>query len=399
MAEKRYVVSEETKKRCRIVPLNDDVRKRLAPISTELFHFFFEVRDPGFSIFVKTSNELIEYIRSAEFSKPLLKRLWLAMERDRSGMQVCILRKDLQRFNSLLQFVRQNKFRRLVKECPELDEKTLHAFADLSSASQLLVRGGLGKYTIEFAKKTAGSLVLSQLQSDESIATLSRMVEKDPTLYDHSASVAMLAAVVARHNGIRSIGEEEMQTIVQCGLFHDVGKSFIPGGVLNKPGKFTDDEYEIMKKHTVFGYKEIMRSSENGAPIEAIAGIVALEHHERFAGIGYPYQKRGRAEDDAENGIHLYSRIVAVADVYSAMLMKRVYKESMLPSAAIDAMSKLASEHFDPLVFEPFAENVYQSIEMMRKKVSNRYGRVVMIGEDDSFAGAILDLKRTADSA
>jgi HD-GYP domain-containing protein (c-di-GMP phosphodiesterase class II) len=82
-----------------------------------------------------------------------------------------------------------------------------------------------------------------------------------------------------------------------------------------------------MKSHTTLGYEELMQAIEKGAPIDEEIAIVALEHHEKFCGGGYPTGKCGRLEEKAD-GIHYLARIVSIADVYSALLMKRVYKEA-----------------------------------------------------------------------
>ena len=116
--------------------------------------------------------------------------------------------------------------------------------------------------------------------------------------------------------------KKEIDLIAECGLYHDAGKANIPNSILNKPGKFTDEEYEIMKTHAYLGYKILSKAIKDGCPIEEIVARVALEHHERFKGNGYPYGRVGKFEDDPENGIHVYSRIVAIADCYSALLME-----------------------------------------------------------------------------
>ncbi len=109
----------------------------------------------------------------------------------------------------------------------------------------------------------------------------------------------------------------------------------------------------MIKNHTSLGYDELKKAIANGAPIEENVAIVALEHHEKFKGGGYPMGKTGRLEEK-DNGIHEYARIVTIADVYSALLMKRVYKEAVSHQEALAIIREGAGSQFDPAVIEAF---------------------------------------------
>ena len=163
------------------------------------------------------------------------------------------------------------------------------------------------------------------------------------------------------------LSAKQAEVIAQCGLYHDAGKSCIPHSVLNKPGSFTDDEYEIMKKHVFYGCEELESAIDKGAPIDHIVARVAIEHHERMNGEGYPHHRCGRAEEDPENGIHLYSRIIAIADAYSALLMKRVYKPALPAEKAIELMSTKAADHFDMEIFNPFVNSLKTSLRKVEE--------------------------------
>ncbi len=195
------------------------------------------------------------------------------------------------------------------------------------------------------------------------ISTLSKMVIHDPTLYDHSASVAMMSGIIAKSCVDKRIVYKDLVLVAQCGLYHDVGKTCIPSNILNKPAKFIPEEYEIMKQHAALGEKELREIIACGTPLDPLLARVAGEHHERFCGHGYPHGKKGREEEDSEKGIHLFTRIVTIADVYSALLMERVYKPAYSPQEAIDIMSKVAPDDFDPKIWTPFLKMVTKTIE------------------------------------
>ncbi len=125
---------------------------------------------------------------------------------------------------------------------------------------------------------------------------------------------------------------------------HDVGKIGIPDAILKKPGKLTDDEFALMKQHTVIGGAILSNSSSE---VLQMAHNIALSHHEKYDGSGYP---NGLAGD----GIPLEGRIVAVADVFDAVMSKRCYKEAFGLAESIEIITKGAGKHFDPNVVEAF---------------------------------------------
>jgi HD-GYP domain-containing protein (c-di-GMP phosphodiesterase class II) len=126
-----------------------------------------------------------------------------------------------------------------------------------------------------------------------------------------------------------------------------------------------------------------MAAKEKGAPIDDLVIRVALEHHERFHGHGYPYQKKGRFEDDEVNGIHINSRYVAIADAYSALLMKRVYKPALSPKRAIELMSQNAEKDFDMEIYESFIGSVKKSL----KVIEGRHNKVLEGGGTINYSG------------
>ena len=257
--------------------------------------------------------------------------------------------------------VRQEKIESLLEKDPNLDRKTLEIFGNLSNASQMIVKGGIGPTMAAQVTASASVLVDSLMNCEIAIDTLSKMIHCDPTLYDHSATVAMLSGLIGNRLIKNRLNYKQTAIIAQCGLYHDVGKTCIPHHILNKPTSFEPDEFEIMKTHTTEGNTELNKAIEQGAPIEPICARVALEHHERFMGHGYPFGKKGRLEE-SPNGIHLYTRIVTVADVYSALLMQRVYKPAYEPSEAIKIMVDVAEKDYDPDIFLPFLKEVLKSL-------------------------------------
>jgi len=141
----------------------------------------------------------------------------------------------------------------------------------------------------------------------------------------HSVNTAVLTVIIGLKAGMLL---DPLYDLALGALLHDLGKSRVPPEILNKPGKLTKEEFEIIKNHTEAGHKLITRHRDIPAP----AAIIALQHHEKCNANGYP---RGLARDR----IHEYARMAAVADVFDALSSDRVYKKGMLPHMALRIIS------------------------------------------------------------
>ncbi|MGM8216440.1 HD domain-containing phosphohydrolase [Bacillaceae bacterium W0354] len=157
----------------------------------------------------------------------------------------------------------------------------------------------------------------------------------------HVKRVAEYSYIIARQIGLV---EEEAELIKMASPMHDIGKVAIPDSILNKPGKLSDDEFKVMETHTTIGYN-LLKKSER--PILKAAAHIALDHHEKWNGKGYPNGKSG--ED-----IHLYGRITAVADVFDALGSDRIYKKAWELDRILTLFKDERGEHFDPKIVDAF---------------------------------------------
>ncbi len=391
---KKFVIKEATRKRCQVFPYDEKSKKRFMPISLEHFEYLKDAKSIDFSLYFRNHKEIIEFIKPNELSHELLVQMQGATLIADADVEVCLLRSDYPRYEMVITEARKRKMKNVFERDQTLDVNVMEVYGTLSAASQMIVRGGINAEVASKATDAATMIMQIQLKHEVALGTLSRMVQCDSTLYDHSASVAMLSSIIATRILKKPLSLKEAVLVAQCGLYHDAGKACVPNHVLNKPGIFSEEEFEVMKNHTLYGHDELMKAIRTGAPIDPLAARVALEHHERFNGMGYPHKKKGRLEEDP-NGIHLYTRIVAIADVYSALLMKRVYKEAMSSQEAIELMKTFADRDFDPEIFAPFYDSIHASIETFKQREKQLKGGVVkMIGENDSFIQAIIETKR-----
>ncbi|MBI1319577.1 MAG: DUF3369 domain-containing protein [Candidatus Hydrogenedens sp.] len=171
---------------------------------------------------------------------------------------------------------------------------------------------------------------------------------------NHVKRVAAYSAMLAETIGLSS---EEVTILRFASPMHDVGKMGIPDAILKKPGPLTDEEFEIMKTHTTVGY-EMLRHSKR--KLLRTAATVSLEHHERYDGKGYP---RGLSGED----IHIYGRITAVADVFDALGVTRVYKEAWPLDRILEYFNDQRGKHFDPDIVDAFISRLDDFLEVRKE--------------------------------
>jgi response regulator RpfG family c-di-GMP phosphodiesterase len=198
-------------------------------------------------------------------------------------------------------------------------------------------------------KEAQRNITLSRLIVDtqkETLFALSEIIEtRSRETANHIRRVAEYSALLGRLHGLN---DREQQYILHASPMHDAGKIAIPDAVLNKPGKLTDEEFEQMKEHSIIGWNMLHGGKQE---IMTHAAIIAFHHHEKWNGRGYPNGLRGDA-------IHLYGRIVALADVFDALGSDRCYKKAWPLEKVLDLIHKESGEHFDPSLVEVFFNNL-----------------------------------------
>ena len=162
---------------------------------------------------------------------------------------------------------------------------------------------------------------------------------------NHVKRVAQYSKIFALHYGL---SEEEAELLKQASPMHDIGKVAIPDNILNKPARFTKEEFEKMKEHAILGYEMLKGSTR---PLLKLASIVAYEHHEKYDGSGYPRGLKGQEID-------INGRITAIADVFDALGSSRVYKPAWSDEKIFELFKKERGKHFDPQLVDIFFENL-----------------------------------------
>jgi putative nucleotidyltransferase with HDIG domain len=182
------------------------------------------------------------------------------------------------------------------------------------------------------------------------------MRQYDDLTYAHCLNVSLISNVLA---GWLHMSEEEQKLATICGLFHDIGKLTIPDSITKKPDKLTDEEYKIMKNHTVSGFRLLQNQD-----VDDHIKNAALMHHEKCDGSGYPMGLKG-------DQIDKYAKIVAIADVYDAMTAARVYRGPLCPFTVIEIFEKEGLQCYETEYILCFLENVVQTFINNRVRLTN----------------------------
>lgn len=194
------------------------------------------------------------------------------------------------------------------------------------------------------ATKSITDDLMKAISDNEAIAVdISALKISDEYTFKHSVDVATMSMIVAKRHGLN---DQQVYEIGISGLLHDIGKSKIPNEVLNKAGKLTDQEFSLMKKHSLLGY-DILKGKDN-LPVPVKMGV--LQHHEKNNGMGYPL---GVTEDK----ISLYAKIISIADIYDALVTERPYKKAFSPRDAVEMIMAM-TEELDINVMRSFLESV-----------------------------------------
>ena len=209
----------------------------------------------------------------------------------------------------------------------------------------------------------------SVMRNPGALVSLARLKTRDDYSYMHSVAVCALMVALGRRIGL---DEAQCREAGQAGLLHDIGKALMPLEVLNKPSKLTDAEFAVMREHPQRGHQLLAE----GRAASSVTLDVALHHHERIDGTGYPNRLGGDAIDR-------YARMGAVCDVYDAITSNRPYKAGWDPATAVARMASWKG-HFDTALFAAFVQSlgIYPTGSLVRLESK----RVAVVAEQNEAA-------------
>ncbi len=249
----------------------------------------------------------------------------------------------------------QEELARAAKICHQSKQAVLSMFQE-ARMGKTVDTGG--------AKQLVQEITDSVTRNPGALISLARLKTADDYTYMHSVAVCAMMVALAKQLGL---SEEETRSAGIAGLMHDLGKAAMPMDVLNKPGKLTDAEFAIIKKHPEEGFRLL----QTGNAVDPMVLDVCLHHHEKVDGSGYPKGLRGEQ-------ISLFAKMGAVCDVYDAITSNRPYKSGWDPAESLRKMAEWASGHFDGKVFQAFVKSLgIYPIGSLVQLSSGRLGVVV----------------------
>ncbi len=193
-------------------------------------------------------------------------------------------------------------------------------------------------------RSVASKIVDDLIVSSTDIVNLADLKTYDDYTYQHSVQVCILSILVAMGMGY---DENRLKTLAMGVLLRDIGEVMIPPEIKNKPGKLTDEESVEMQKHPSNGFQIL----QDRADLDPVVTYVALQHHEKLNGRGYPQGLKG-------DEIHEFSKITIVADIHDAVTSNRIYKGRVAPHKVLNLLAAKSGEEFDPRVVEIFLSKV-----------------------------------------
>lgn len=250
-----------------------------------------------------------------------------------------------------------------------LDEEIDRA-AKLCDSSKMAVMAMFGDarmgraVDVAHAAELVDEISASIMRQPNALISLARLKHADEYTYMHSVAVCALMIALARQ---LELSEDQVREAGMAGLLHDIGKMAVPNEVLNKPGKLTDAEFELVRGHPEAGGKILLDCQQ----VSALVLDVCLHHHEKVDGSGYPHKLSG-------GQISLFAKMGAVCDVYDAITSNRPYKTGWEPAESIHKMAEWSKGHFDEAVFQSFvrAVGIYPTGSLVRLQ-SGRLGVVL----------------------
>ncbi len=337
---------------------NDTLQKRLPPGKKLIYSTFsLPINSKSISGHVATTGDMLN-IADVYKLKSGVPYVFNRQYDDLSGYRTCsVLTLPLRTIRGeiigVLQLINGKDGRGKVIPFKKTDEPLILNFASIAAVA------------IERAQMTRALILrtikMAELRDPkETGAHVNRVAAYAVTIYEHWA-------------GKRGIAQEELDknrdVLRMAAMLHDVGKVAISDTILKKPSRFTPEEYEIMKQHTIYGANLF---SEIYSAFDEAASIVALNHHEFFDGNGYPghisradgrplpgYEGvNGSARGKKGEEIPVFGRLVAIADVYDALSSKRVYKEAWDQSQVLETVHSVSGKQFDPDMVDAFFESL-----------------------------------------
>lgn len=290
----------------------------------------------------------------------------------REGIEDIYLKKDKE--NIYLEYLSENVKKLIQANDIPSEKKTMLLYDSAESIVSKVFRERPSRENIALGHDLIENLAVHLTLDAVTSTALLGIFSKDYDTFTHSVQVAVLGMAFCNYLGW---SKQEVTDFGIGALFHDVGKSRVEDEILNKPGRLTEDEFEIIKKHTLIGYQQL----KNTQTLSKNQLSVPLSHHESMDGTGYPQGLKG-------DEIHKFARVARIVDCYDALTTKRAYKDAMPSSKALALMGSEMGPSFDMRLLDAFKSFLMSTEEKMQenhqgKRLNLELGNEVYVKLDD----------------
>ncbi len=258
-----------------------------------------------------------------------------------------------------------------------LNEEQKKYIEDVNTAKKMIQDLASGK-ELDFGKaEDISEHIYSKINDCSSLMDCVNSVRiADAYTYSHLVNVSVYSMLLGKWLGF---SKKQLKDVVMAGLLHDVGKAHIPQEILNKKGPLTEQEYEIMKRHTVYGYEIVKNYKEINMDIKR----AVIMHHEKENGTGYPFGIKGSQKN-------LYSKIVTVSDIFDAITSERVYRGRQTPFTAFKELESVGFDTVDPKIMMVMFSNMPSYYVGSKVKLKNgEIGEVVYVPNQCAYAPVV----------
>jgi len=241
-------------------------------------------------------------------------------------------------------FIKDDRFKDVEMKFAISDKTKESAFQALKSVTSAIETDREAEVDVEVVKNAVQNIIKDLLHSIDILSNLYEIMGYDKYTFYHSINTTVIALVIGMKKGL------DQDSLLELGmgvLMHDIGKTRISKELLNKKEALNQEDFEEIKKHTIYGYEVIRKNHD----FSLHSAHVSLQHHEKWQGGGYPRGLKGK-------DIHEFGRIAAVADVYEALTSKRPYRNAMEPYLAYEYIVAQAGWQFDPEIVDTFVKSI-----------------------------------------
>ncbi|MBF0275186.1 MAG: HD-GYP domain-containing protein [Nitrospinae bacterium] len=329
LSEKGLAVGFETKEK---VQKYQDYLNNYIPVNKDLFEFGTKSL---FDLYTEKELDIVKVVSINE-KIPENELFSTSVKGNKENNNLLIHKKDVEQYKAFIRNLLDSK-----SDLSEQKEKIKITVMKENSklvTKELMENPRSGEALAE-TKNLVSDMVATIIEHPTSFHGLMKLETYDYYTYLHSVNVCTLSVGLGM---ILGLNKKELEVLAIGALMHDVGKSVVPSELINKPGKLTDEEFNLIKKHVDLGYQALKYNLD--IPKESFYSL--MQHHEKMDGSGYPKRLSG-------NQIHLYGRILSIVDIYDALTTERSYKKAFRPFDAVTILKK-NPEAFDQKVFKEF---------------------------------------------